>query len=113
MSAQFPCPSCGFLVFAEPPGSYDICRVCGWEDDGVQLEAPGYTGGANGVSLYRYQREIALVRAPVRVQVLGGCRRDPSWRPLGEDEASPELPATRLDYEDPRVYYWRRSPSAV
>lgn len=51
-SARFPCPCCGFLTCDEEPGgSYDICPVCFWEDDPVQLRDPDYRGGANKVSL--------------------------------------------------------------
>ena len=35
--AEYPCPCCGYLMFNEEPGSYDICEVCGWEDDLSQL----------------------------------------------------------------------------
>ena len=27
---------------------YEICDVCGWEDDFVQADDPDYVGGANG-----------------------------------------------------------------
>jgi Cysteine-rich CPCC len=30
-----------------PPGSYEICPVCFWDDDLVQLRWPTYAGGAN------------------------------------------------------------------
>jgi hypothetical protein len=47
-----PCPCCGFRTMAdEERGSYDICPVCGWEDDGVQYRDPDYQGGANTESL--------------------------------------------------------------
>lgn len=47
-----PCPCCGFRTLeSETRGSYDICAVCGWEDDGVQLDDPDYRGGANAESL--------------------------------------------------------------
>lgn len=49
----FPCPSCRFLVFGEPPGSYEICDLCGWEDDHVQLANPAMGGGANKEKLVR------------------------------------------------------------
>lgn len=52
---SFPCPSCGFEVFSEPPGSYEICDLCGWEDDHVQLRFPAMAGGANKLSLAEYQ----------------------------------------------------------
>jgi hypothetical protein len=49
---KFPCPCCGFKTFDEsPPGTFDICPVCFWEDDNVQFYDPNYKGGANRVSL--------------------------------------------------------------
>jgi hypothetical protein len=46
---RYPCPCCFYLGLTEqPPGSFEICDVCGWEDDDVQLRNPTYTGGANG-----------------------------------------------------------------
>ena len=47
------CPCCGYLTLdaRDPPGTYDICKVCFWEDDPVQLRDPTYEGGANVVSL--------------------------------------------------------------
>ena len=52
MRGRFPCPCCGFLTLSsEPPGSYEVCPVCFWEDDGVQFEDPDYAGGANRESL--------------------------------------------------------------
>ena len=49
---NYPCPCCSFLTFEEkPPGSYEICPVCGWEDDIVQFNDPTFAGGANAVSL--------------------------------------------------------------
>src|SRR5436305_8121773 len=48
----YACPCCGFLTLEEPPpGTYEICPVCYWEDDPVQFDDPSYTGGANRVSL--------------------------------------------------------------
>ena len=48
----YPCPCCGFLTLAEPPpGTFEICVVCGWEDDKVQFDDPDYQGGANYLSL--------------------------------------------------------------
>jgi len=35
----------------EPPGTFEICPVCYWEDDDTQFKDPMYTGGANTVSL--------------------------------------------------------------
>jgi len=49
---KYACPCCGYLSLDEPPpGTYDICKVCFWEDDQLQYEDPDYRGGANDVSL--------------------------------------------------------------
>lgn len=56
MMGKFPCPACGFLVFDEASGSYDIWPICGWEDDAVQLVHPTYKGGANSDCLYEHQQ---------------------------------------------------------
>jgi len=44
------CPVCGEYYFAED-NDFDVCEVCGWENDGVQLDDPDYRGGANVESL--------------------------------------------------------------
>ena len=46
----FPCPCCGSRVI-DASGTYEVCEVCGWEDDPVQLADPDYSGGANAESL--------------------------------------------------------------
>lgn len=45
-----PCPCCGSRTIGEV-GAYEVCDVCGWEDDPVQLADPTYAGGANAESL--------------------------------------------------------------
>jgi len=56
---KFTCPCCSYMTLSHPQrGSYDICEVCFWEDDGVQLEDPDYEGGANKVSLRQGQRNF-------------------------------------------------------
>ena len=32
-------------------GDYEICPVCGWEDECLQSEDPDYAGGPNKMSL--------------------------------------------------------------
>ncbi|MFB4422198.1 CPCC family cysteine-rich protein [Streptomyces sp. QL37] len=46
-----PCPCCGHRMLDAMPGSYEICPVCCWEDDGVQFRWLTVGGGANKVSL--------------------------------------------------------------
>lgn len=57
--------SCGFVTLEdEGYGSYPICDVCGWEDDGVQLANPTSSGGANGYSLAEAQTRAAVKFPP-------------------------------------------------
>lgn len=61
---MYPCPCCGFLTIGEqPPGTFEICPVCDWEDDNVQFEDPDYAGGANKVSLNQARRNFASLGA--------------------------------------------------
>jgi RNA polymerase subunit RPABC4/transcription elongation factor Spt4 len=43
------CPVCEEYSF-EFPDDYDICPVCGWENDGLQRNQKDYCGGANHLS---------------------------------------------------------------
>lgn len=45
-----PCPCCGEPTISAR-GEYEICEVCGWEDDPVQSAEPDFAGGANVLSL--------------------------------------------------------------
>ncbi len=86
---KFACPCCGYKTFAEQPkGHYDICEVCFWEDDPIQLDNPNYEGGANKVSLRQGQRNfidfgaceremIKKVRQPTNDE-----QRDEDWKPI-------------------------------
>ena len=44
------CPVCGEYEF-ESADDFEICKVCGWEDDGIQLATPNLSGGAKRMSL--------------------------------------------------------------
>ncbi|MDQ7814927.1 MAG: CPCC family cysteine-rich protein [Patescibacteria group bacterium] len=60
METKYPCPCCGFLTLSEqPPGTYDICPVCNWEDDNVQYEDTDFEGGANKVSLNQARKNFS------------------------------------------------------
>jgi len=45
-----PCPCCGSKVLRER-GAFEICSVCGWEDDPAQAKDSDLAGGANTMSL--------------------------------------------------------------
>jgi Cysteine-rich CPCC len=56
---KFACHCCGFLTLDEyPEGSYEICPVCFWENNHVQLRDPTWIG-ANKVSLLEARENFA------------------------------------------------------
>lgn len=68
MNMKYPCSCCGYYTYEHmPDGSYDICPVCFWEDDPVQLENPQCEGGANHVS---------LEQARFNYKKLGACEKE-------------------------------------
>ena len=111
MSPEYPCPVCGFIVFDTPSGGYEICDVCDWEDDPVQLEYPCMRGGANGKSFAEAQIGI-LKKIPIEQRECCGYVRDPKWRPLREGEFKENTgPSGGREYfdaipEDVKPYYW-------
>lgn len=117
----YPCPVCGFLIFDEPPGSYDICPICFWEDDIVQLAFPLMSGGANTLSLAESQKGFmsagvsdARFHNNVRPPRTGDeC--DPEWRPLDVNHDLFLRWDVRADHdrwkaapEDACLYWWRK-----
>ena len=55
---KYKCPCCGnFTLYEKPPGTYEICEVCNWEDDELQFRNPNYAGGANALSLEDARKE--------------------------------------------------------
>ena len=71
MDELFACPACSYLSLSEV-GQYEICEVCGWEDDPVQSNNPELGGGANLESLNEYRTKM-VPRFPehVREAVIG------------------------------------------
>lgn len=86
---KYTCPCCGYKTFdEEPPGTFDICEICFWEDDDIQFDKPDSAGGANKVSLREAQKNFMAFGAKER-RVLEFVRkpieqdeRDENWRPL-------------------------------
>jgi hypothetical protein len=67
----------------KPGGTYNICKVCFWEDDPIQLDDLQYEGGANRVSLRQGQKNF---------QKFGARERDmiKNVRPPNPDEGRGE-----------------------
>lgn len=65
MSEQrFARPCCGFLTLHEAArGSYELCPVCHWQDDGMRFSDPDYEGGANAESLNRARANCRMLGA--------------------------------------------------
>ncbi len=109
-SPTFTCPSCGFVVFEEEPGSHEVCLVCGWEHDLVQWDAPHYRGGANDASLVEEQAR-SVERFPHGTWTVHGRHRDPWWRPLMQVEVTAGRDAVAIPkWGEPCVPYWLQSP---
>jgi hypothetical protein len=111
--ALLACPACGFRTLADGAyGSFDICKVCSWEDDQIQLSNHAAGGCANSESLIEAQRN-ALAMHPLSEASAKGYERDPAWRPLNAseiaaaeaDHSTPTLSHAGLD--DPELVYWR------
>lgn len=52
------CPVCGRYEF-EMEDDYDICNVCGWENEKYQITHPDKEGGANRMSLNQAKKAWA------------------------------------------------------
>ncbi len=61
---SYACPCCRCLTLGdEPPGTFEICPVCGWEDDEAQFRDPTYSGGANSVNLEDARKNFSTIGA--------------------------------------------------
>ena len=108
---------------SEPPGSYEICDVCWWEDDAVQLRWPTWSGGANLLCLIEAQQNYTRFganeeRAAKRARPTKDEPLDEGWRPVnpdddsfesrGEQQADWPTDLTTLYWWRPT--FWRRRP---
>ncbi len=112
---KYTCPCCGHMVFNSPPGSFEICPICFWEDDIVQLRYVNVRG-ANKVSLIDGQKNyidfgacmrdlVDYVRKPNKKDII-----DPEWRIFSIDsdiiEEYSQNEKPRLD-DTTKYYYWK------
>jgi hypothetical protein len=105
-------------VFEDEPGSDEICPVCFWQDDIVQLWWPNLGGGANRPSLIEAQENVGRFGAVEErlVQYVRTAKAseqlDPAWRPFDPDADAIEEHRSGFDYgttyADDRTayYYW-------
>ena len=86
---KYTCPCCGFKTLqTKPPGTFEICKICFWEDDSTQYRNPDFTGGSNEISLKEAQKNFLAFGAS-RKRFLNYVSKpskedikDPAWRPL-------------------------------
>jgi Cysteine-rich CPCC len=75
-------------LHGKPTDTYEICKICFWEDDGVQFKDPDFEGGANAISLKQAQNNflafgacqedgMKFVRKPNSKDV-----KDTDWKPF-------------------------------
>jgi len=116
VTPRYPCVCCGHLTMEEPPGSHQICPVCRWEDDAVQLRWPDWPGGANKPSLLTAQQNFQRYgardeRAVEHVRPASDDEaRDPNWRPIDPhlDTFEPMGVQFAAWPDDRTVLYWWR-----
>ena len=90
MLDRYACPCCGYKTLLEkPPGTFEICPVCFWEDDSVQFDDVEFEGGANRLSLRQSQRNFLAFGACEREFIGHGTspddfERDSSWQPISD-----------------------------
>ncbi|KAF3884751.1 MULTISPECIES: CPCC family cysteine-rich protein [Nostocales] len=110
---SYPCPCCGYLIFDEPPGSYDICPICFWEDDVFQLRFACVDRSANNVSLLVGQLNYIEFGAcestcqPHARRPTSSDIRDPEWRVINLDVDNIE------DFQPERIFIVNASSDIV
>lgn len=115
LAERFPCPCCGNLTL-DRPGLNEICPICLWEDDVVQLRWPDWAGGANASSLIEGQQNFSRMGActigavPYVRPPSAADERDPIWRPVDPavDDFEPKAEEHAPWPKDRTVLYWWR-----
>jgi hypothetical protein len=111
---DFTCPCCGFLSFDEEPGSLEICRVCGWQDEVAGLRFALDSLVPNYVSLKVAQANFVLSGRfdlkPRKERTLE-YQKDSSWRIISASDIFERFEGhiMKMNPVDPtELYYWRR-----
>jgi hypothetical protein len=109
------------LTLREPPGSYEICLICRWEDDLVRLRWPTFRGGANEPSLVEAQRNFVTIGA-CEERLLKHVQaprpdesRDMGWRPVADEDDFEPADDLEADWPQDRtaLYWWRPSTGGL
>ena len=82
MIELYTCPCCGYKTLKEQPtNTFLTCKVCLWEDDGVQFDNPDFEDGANSYSLRHAQQNFLL-----KDKAEGQFEKDPDWKPVAKND---------------------------
>jgi hypothetical protein len=85
---KYACPCCGYKTIDREETFFDLCLVCFWETDPIQLADPHYKGGANRPSLVEAQQHFILFGAcekdvvPYVRMPLADEKKDKKWSPI-------------------------------
>lgn len=106
-----PCPACGYYMFSTLNDQSEICEICFWQTDLVDLQSMYQPMGPNHVSLEDAQKNFSAIGA-IEQRFVDKVRqpnekdvRDPKWRLLDRTKDKPhQINANSEHLED--LYYW-------
>lgn len=88
MNHSIACPCCKYLTLTSR-GAFDLCPVCGWEDDGQDdADADTVRGGPNGLLSLESARRNFLTFGACEAAALGHVRAP--WRAERPSQFDPE-----------------------
>ncbi len=114
-----PCPACGYYMFSALNEQSEICLICGWQNDLVDLQEMYRPMGSNRVSLEdaqknfieigatepRFVTEERFIKRPFARKPTSSDMRDQKWRPLDRGRDKPrKIDPDSNNLED--LYYW-------
>ncbi len=109
---KFTCVNCGHKVFNDL-FNFEICPVCGWEDDPVQIRYP-LSKGANKVCLVEAQVNFVktglLYKGFTNFSDGKKYEKDEVWRPFSKKDKvhvrDEEIREIDYPVDMTRLYYW-------
>lgn len=110
------CPVCNKYFFDEED-NYDICPVCGWENDGIQYKDHNYAGGANNLSVnecrieyFLMQYELTKVKAEKykEIYIKECCYITDTYKGINYKTHKKESESMRCEYAEARKSYMNK-----
>ncbi len=118
--SMHPCPACGYYMFSALNEQSEICQICGWHNDLVDLQEMYRPVGPNHVSLEdaqknfvqigatepRFVNEEKFIKHPFVRKPTAEDVRDPKWRPLDRNKDKPREIGDPFGKKLEELYYW-------